>query len=110
LGQPKSEQVATVNLESLLMKAQGVSNLVEIGTRAKFPFPEAFPGDGFELGDDQSRSLEESKVLSSPDNDGVIKEIISPWNDKRVLLTLSSQTKKSLDQVQDLLRQDPLFF
>ncbi len=86
-------------------------HLVGIGTREKFPFPEAFAGDdGFELGDDQSRSFNTSKVLPSPDNDGVIKEIISPWNEERVLLALSSQTKKGLEQVQDLLRLDPLFF
>jgi hypothetical protein len=44
----------------------------------KFPFPETFIGDGFELGDNQLHSLDASKVFPSSDNDGVIKEIISP--------------------------------
>ena len=85
-------------------------HLVGIGTREKFPFPEAFAGNGFELGDDQSRSFSESTASPDLDHDGVIKEIISPWNSERVLLALSSHTKKGLDQVQDLLSLDPLFF
>ena len=86
-------------------------HLVGIGTRENFPFPEAFTGErGLELGNDQSRSLDKSKVSPDPDHDGVIKEMISPWNDERVLLALSSQTKKGLVMVQDLLRLDPLFF
>ncbi|NER46109.1 MAG: cellulose biosynthesis cyclic di-GMP-binding regulatory protein BcsB [Symploca sp. SIO1A3] len=114
LSQAESVKLAVYTQESfksLPDEERDKLHLVGIGTRAKFPFPETFAGDdGFELGDDQSRSLGESEVRPDPDYDGVIKEIISPWNDERVLLALSSQTKKGLDQVQDLLRLDPLFF
>jgi len=114
LSQAESVKLAVYtkdSFKSLPDEQRDRLHLVGIGTREKFPFPEVFAGDnGFELGKDQSRSLGESKVVPDPDYDGVIKEIISPWNDERVLLALSSQTKKGLDQVQDLLHFDPLFF
>lgn len=114
LSQAESVKLAVYTQESfksLPDEQRDKLHLVGIGTREKFPFPEAFAGDdGFELGDDQSRSWGESKVRPDPDYDGVIKEVLSPWNDERVLLALSSQTKKGLEQVQNLLSLDPLFF
>ncbi|MGB7439884.1 MAG: hypothetical protein WA919_02355 [Coleofasciculaceae cyanobacterium] len=81
LSQAKSVKLAVYtnnSFKSLPDEQRDKLDLVEIATRAKFPFPEAFAGDGFELGDERSHSLDENKVLSSPDKDGVIKEIISP--------------------------------
>ncbi|NEO02991.1 MAG: cellulose biosynthesis cyclic di-GMP-binding regulatory protein BcsB, partial [Moorea sp. SIO3I7] len=51
----------------------------------------------------------DSQIQTWSDHDGVIKEIISPWNKERVLLALIAQTDKGLDKVQDFLSQDPLF-
>lgn len=45
-----------------------------------------------------------------PDAEGLVKEIVSPWNRDRVLLLLSGQTLAGLDHVRDLLNRDFLFF
>jgi len=82
---------------------------VAIGTQKTFPFPEALTTTDFTLRD-LARQRVKSEIQPSPDNDGVVKEIISPWNKERVLLALTSQTEQGLEQVQSLLRQDPLFF
>jgi hypothetical protein len=85
-------------------------HVVAIGIQKNFPFPEALTSGDFQLRDSFGRMLNQSDIQTSPDNDGVIKEIISPWNKERVLLALSGQTENGLTQVQDLMRQDPLFF
>lgn len=96
---------ATVPKEQLQKR-----HVVAIGTQKNFPFPEALTSGDFQLRDTFGRMLNQSDIQASPDNDGVIKEIISPWNKERVLLALSGQTENGLTQVQDLMRQDPLFF
>jgi hypothetical protein len=96
--------------DSLPKEQRQKSHLVGIGTQKNFPFPEGFKSGEFQLQDTLERWLNQSKIQTSPDHDGVIKEIISPWNKERVLLVLSSQTDQGLEQVQSLLRQDPLFF
>ncbi len=111
LSKADSVKLAAYTASSLPKDLQKKHHLVGIGTSSNFPFPEAFSsGGGFELKDSLERLLNQSEVQTSPDNDGVIKEIISPWNKERVLLLLSAQTEKGLKQVQDFLRQDPLFF
>lgn len=85
-------------------------HLVAIGTQANFPLPEAFKAEGFSLQDLFSRQRDQSKLQTLPDQQGVIKEILSPWNSERVLLALSGQTEEGLEQVRDLLSRDDLFF
>jgi hypothetical protein len=85
-------------------------NLVGIGTQQKFPFPELFKAEGFQLGNLFSRQLDKSKVNTLPDNEGVIKQIVSPYSSDRILLALTSQTEKGLEQVQDFFKRDSLFF
>lgn len=85
-------------------------HLVAIGTEATFPLPEAFQAEGFSLQDLFSRQRDQSKLTTLPDQQGVIKETISPWNSKRVLLALSGQTEAGLNQVRDLFSRDDLFF
>lgn len=85
-------------------------HLVGIGTVKTFPFPEALKSGDFQLKDLLARQQTESEIQTSPDSDGVIKEIISPLANDKVLLALTAQTEKGLEQVQELLRQDPLFF
>ncbi len=112
LGRLSKAQTVTLDVytsETLPKEQRDKRQIVGIGTQARFPLPEAFSSNGFQLGDALSRLLNQSKIQTSPDNDGVIKEVISPWNKDRVLLALSAQTDKGLKQVQDLLRQDPLF-
>lgn len=85
-------------------------NLVGIGTRKEFPFPEVFQTGGFNLKDAFSRQWQKNQIQTLPDGEGTIKEIISPWKGDRVLLALSAQTENGLEEVQDLLKKDTLFF
>jgi cellulose synthase operon protein B len=86
-------------------------HLVGIGTRDKFPFTEAFDtNQGFNLGSAFSRLWQQQKIQTLPDRGGVIKEVISPWNDKRTVLALSGQQASGLSTVKDVLNQDPWFF
>lgn len=110
LSKADSVQLAVYTASSLPQEVRDKQHLVGIGTQKNFPFPEAMNSGGFSLGDVFTRMRNQSNVQTLPDNDGVIKETISPWNKERVLLALSGQTEKGLEQVQDLLRQDPLFF
>lgn len=85
-------------------------NLVAIGTQAAFPLPEAFQTEGFSLQKLFARQRDQSQLQTLPDEQGVIKEIVSPWNAKKVLLALSSRTEKGLSKVEDVLSRDDLFF
>lgn len=85
-------------------------HLVAIGTQATFPLPEAFQAAGFALQDLFTRRRDQIQVTALPDEQGVVKEIVSPWNQERVLLALSGQTEQGLDHVRDLLKRDDLFF
>ncbi|MEW5858440.1 MAG: cellulose biosynthesis cyclic di-GMP-binding regulatory protein BcsB [Cyanobacteriota bacterium] len=85
-------------------------NLVGIGIREKFPFSEVFQSGSFKLKDFFSRQFQQGNIQTLPDREGVIKEIISPWNSDRVLLALSAQTEPGLDRVRQLLSKDPWFF
>ena len=110
LSKAESVQLAVYTLDSLPQEVRDQYHLVGIGTQKNFPFPEVFSAGGFELKKSLTRQWNQSEIETSPDNDGVIKEIISPWNKERVLLALSGQTEKGLEQVQGLFHQDPLFF
>lgn len=85
-------------------------NVVGIGTRKEFPFQEAFQSGGFNLKDVFSRQWQQNQIQTLPDPEGVIKEIISPWKNDRVLLALSAQTENGLEHLQDLFKKDFLFF
>ncbi len=85
-------------------------HLVAIGTQAQFPLPQAFQAPGFRLQDLFARQREQSTITTLPDDQGVVKEIVSPWNSKRVLLALSGQTDQGLQQLRALFSQDDLFF
>jgi hypothetical protein len=110
LSKANSVQLAVYTADTFPKELRAKSQLVGIGTSSDFPFPEAMTSGDFQLRDSFERMLNQSNIQPSPDKDGVIKEIISPWNKERVLLALSGQTEKGLEQVQDFLRQDPLFF
>jgi hypothetical protein len=85
-------------------------NLVGIGTRQKFPFQELANAKGFNLGEAFSRSSAQGSVQTFPDSEGMIKQIMSPWNGNRVLLALTAQSDAGLDRVRQILLKDPWFF
>ncbi|MFP4101234.1 cellulose biosynthesis cyclic di-GMP-binding regulatory protein BcsB [Coleofasciculus sp.] len=85
-------------------------HLVGIGTREQFPFPEVFDGSGFRLRDAFSRQWNQGSIQALPDNEGMIKEIMSPDNKERVLLALTAQTANGLERVRQVISKDPWFF
>ena len=85
-------------------------HLVAIGTQSQFPIPQAWQTGGFLLKEDSSRQRQESKITTLPDDQGIVKQIISPWNANRVLMVLSGQTEQGLMQLRDLFKNDDLFF
>lgn len=85
-------------------------HLVAVGTRDKFPFPNVLDSGEFRLGEAFSRLTSQASIQTLPDESGVIKEVLSPENSDRVLLALSAQTEEGLDQVRQVISQDPWFF
>lgn len=110
LSQAESVALKVYTAETFPLKEQGNYHLVGIGIREKFPFPEVFQAGSFFLKDVFSRSWGGSTVQALPDEDGIIKQIISPWNRDRVVLALSAQTENGLERVRQILDKDPWFF
>jgi hypothetical protein len=110
LSKANSVQLQVYTAGSIPKELLEKRQLVGIGTQATFPFPEALTAGEFQLKDLLERQRQKSEVTTVPDSEGVIKQIISPFAKDRVLLALTAQTELGLNQIQDFLRQDPLFF
>lgn len=85
-------------------------NLVAIGVRDKFPLPDALKAPGFNLSQQFIRGTAQASVVTPQDTQGMIKQVISPWNSQRVVLALTAQTETGLERVRQVLNQDPWFF
>ncbi|MGB3640349.1 MAG: cellulose biosynthesis cyclic di-GMP-binding regulatory protein BcsB [Rivularia sp. (in: cyanobacteria)] len=85
-------------------------HLVGIGTRDNFPLPDVFKSPGFNLGESFGRGSAQASVTVPQDKQGMIKQILSPWNGDRVVLALTAQTDTGLERVQQVLSKDPWFF
>ncbi|MCU0551218.1 MAG: cellulose biosynthesis cyclic di-GMP-binding regulatory protein BcsB [Leptolyngbya sp. Prado105] len=85
-------------------------NIVAIGTRDRFPVKQAFETGGFQLMDVFGRGLGQDRIQTLPDASGVIKSVMSPWNNDRVLIALSGQTDQGLQQIQNILSKDNWFY
>lgn len=110
LSKADAVQMAVYRSSKLPEDQRNAHHLIAIGTEAKFPFAEAFSDGGFAIQQDTARQWQQSRIQVLPDNQGMIKQIISPWNRDRVLLALSAQTDAGLKHVRDFVAQDPLFF
>ncbi len=110
LSQADTVKLNVYTRDALPTKARKNDHLVGIGTREEFPFPEVFNSSGFNLNQAFSRSSAYAVVQTPQDTQGMIKQIISPWNSDRVLLALTSQTETGLERVRQVLNQDPWFF
>lgn len=84
-------------------------HIVTIGRRDRLPLSENLKAKGFDLGTAFLRQFGGSSVQALPDQEGVIKSVLSPWNSERVLLALTGQTEQGLKDIQDLLTIDRLF-
>lgn len=110
ISKADSMQLEVYTVDNLPKEKREKRHLVGIGSRKTFPFPEVLNTGDFDLKEQLVRQRNVSEIQTNPDNDGVIKEIISPYSKERALLALTSQTDKGLEQVQSLLRLDSLFF
>lgn len=110
ISKADSMQLEVYTVDKLPKEKREKRHLVGIGSRKTFPFPEALKTGDFDLKEQLVRQRNVSEVQTNPDNDGVIKEIISPYSKDKALLVLTSQTDKGLEQVQSFLRLDSLFF
>lgn len=109
-----------VHTPDTLSKADNVKNnnhLVAIGTQENFPLPEVIEkSQGFNFtqsfirifGDEKQK--EQAKIQVPKNDQGMIKQTISPWNRDRVVLALTAQTESGLDRVRQVLDQDSWFF
>ncbi|MEA5594152.1 cellulose biosynthesis cyclic di-GMP-binding regulatory protein BcsB, partial [Rivularia sp. UHCC 0363] len=109
--------VYTPNTLSKAEEVKNNTNIVAIGTQENFPLPEVLQkSQGFNLSQSFIRIFGDEKEkdrakIQVPQNDqGMIKEIISPWNGNRVVLALTAQTESGLDRVRQVLDNDPWFF
>ncbi|HYX14705.1 MAG TPA: cellulose biosynthesis cyclic di-GMP-binding regulatory protein BcsB [Nostoc sp.] len=110
LSQADAVKLNVYTPDALPTQARKNDHLVGIGTREDFPFPEVFNSTGFNLSQAYSRSSANAVVQTPQDTQGMIKQIISPWNSDRVVLALTSQTETGLERVRQVLNQDPWFF
>ena len=110
LSKAETVKLDVFRAEKLPTATRSDRHLIAIGTREQFPLPDAMQAEGLTLQDAFRRQRGQSQIQTLPDVEGMLKEIVSPWNRDRVLLMLSGQTRTGLDQVRDLLNRDFLFF
>ena len=110
LSKAESLQLSTYRDSQLPPETRSSAHLIGIGTYNDFPLSEVFESKGFSLNSASVRQWQQSQIQANPDEGGVIKQIVSPWNEERVLLALTGQATEGLDQVRDLLDQDSLFY
>ncbi len=85
-------------------------HLVGIGTQEEFPFPEVFEANDFSLGNLFERQKGDTALQPFSDNQGVVRQVISPFRGDRVLLALTGQTEAGLVRVGQMFEFDPWFF
>lgn len=83
---------------------------IAIGAQADFPMPEVFATEGFALKELSARQSGQSQLLTLPDQQGVLQQMVSPWNAERSILALTAQTEQGLVHLQALFQRDDLFF
>jgi cellulose synthase operon protein B len=110
LSHGDSVKLDVYRVSKIPSEQQKSHHLIAIGTQGQFPFPEVLKTNGFTLGNLSARQWQQSQIQTLPDTEGLVKEVLSPWNHDRVLLALSGQSNVGLLQIQDLLDHDPLFF
>ncbi len=110
LSRSEAIQVSVYPISQLPDTVKTEQHLIAIGLRQDFPLPEAFEAAAFSLQQQFARQWGDSRVQTLPDAEGLAQQQISPWNENRVLLSLTGQTEAGLNQVQNLFDNDSLFF
>ncbi|WP_416670539.1 cellulose biosynthesis cyclic di-GMP-binding regulatory protein BcsB [Egbenema bharatensis] len=110
ITQSDSIKLNTYLAKDLPAQVKAEQNLVAIGVRDRLPTPEALvTKGGLNLHTASLRQMGATQVQAIPDGEGVVKAVLSPWNENRLLLALTAQRDQGLRDVQDLLDNDRLF-
>jgi cellulose synthase operon protein B len=111
LSQSEAVKLEVYTADTLPNEVKKNDHLVAIGTRDKFPLPDALKSSqGFNLSQAFNRSIAQASVQTPQDGQGMIKQVVSPWNSDRVVLALTSQTDAGLEKVRQVINLDPWFF
>lgn len=110
LSQADAVKLDVYTPETLPEAVRNQNHLVGIGTREKFPIPDVFQSSGLNLSQAFSRLSTQATIQTPQDGQGMIKQIISPWNGDRVILALTAQSETGLERVRQVLNQDSWFF
>jgi hypothetical protein len=110
LSDAESVKLSAHRVSKLPDTVKSDAHLIAIGTQAQFPLAEVFEQSGFKLGSAATRQLADTQIQALQDEEGLVKQVRSPWNDERLVLALSGQNAVGLDRVRELLDQDPLFY
>ena len=110
LSRADSVKLDVYTSDTLPPEVRRNEHLVGIGTRDNFPLPEVFKSQGFNLDRSFLRGSARASVAAPQDRQGMIKQILSPWNSDRVVLALTAQTDTGLERIQQVLSKDPWFF
>lgn len=109
ITQSDSIKLNTYLAKELTPEVKANQNLVAIGLRDRLPTPEVLATKGLNLNTAFLRQMGDTRVQTLPDGEGVIKAVVSPWNDQRLLLALTAQREAGLEDVQDFVTLDRLF-
>ncbi|MGF1496815.1 MAG: cellulose biosynthesis cyclic di-GMP-binding regulatory protein BcsB [Elainellaceae cyanobacterium] len=113
VSQANSVKLAVYRAGNIPGEERDQRHLIAIGERDRFPIPEAIaPGPdrgGFSLAGNWMRLWNGSQVQAFPDNEGVIKAVLSPQNPDRIILALVAQSDEGLTEIQDVFSRDALF-
>jgi cellulose synthase operon protein B len=111
LSRAETVQLTAYRADKLPESQRQSKHLIAIGIQSKFPFPEtSLGGNNLVLQAQSARRHQQSQIQTLPDEEGLLKASFSPWNDRLILLALTSQTPAGLDQLSDLISQDALFY
>lgn len=111
LTRSEAVKLDAYRIGTLPEKVRTDRHLIAIGLQKNFPIPQAFDEQsGFSLQDLLGRKRDGSQVQVLPDDQGVIKAVLSPWNRDRMVVALSAQRDEGLAQVRDVWSRDDLFF
>ncbi|MEM6353743.1 MAG: cellulose biosynthesis cyclic di-GMP-binding regulatory protein BcsB [Cyanobacteria bacterium P01_D01_bin.14] len=110
LSKADSIKLSVYQGRALTMDIKQTNNVIAIGAYDQFPLPEVFKEEGFQLGNASSRNYAQTSIQTLNDQEGVMKQVRSPWNGEKVVLALSAQTTDGIDRVRDLLDRDALFY
>jgi hypothetical protein len=110
LSRADAVKLSVYRIGQLPEATKAAANLIAIGTQKTFPIAEVFDQPGFQLSSASTRILNSTQIQTLQDDEGMIKQVRSPWNDHRMLLALSGQSPTGLNHVKTLLDRDSLFY